>query len=665
MNFFAHQDHARTRTRHLLIAFVLALLAISAGVYFLLLGLSAVTTAGYRTEPSPWLRPDLALISLFSVAAVVGFATFVKIKSLGAGGSDVAESVGGRRVQAGTTDPYERRLMNVVEEMAIASGVPVPAVYVLNDEVGINAFAAGYSAGDAAIAVTRGALHILDRAELQAVVAHEFSHILNGDMRLNVRLIGVLFGLMMIGSTGGWLVRLALVRPASRHRDNSVPLVVAAGACLWLIGSVGVFAGRVIQRAVSRQREFLADASAVQFTRDRAAMAGALRKIGGYASGARVRARGADELSHMFFGEAITHGLSGMLATHPPLEERIRRVEPSWDGRFPSIAAPDTLYASVEPVGLAALAAGAGGALAMDLGISQQVAPPPPYRPQGPLSDTVGTTTPAHLDYSGAILDAIPEPFRAATRSSLGAVALVYTLLLDNDDSAARTQLHALAAMTHPDILHEVYTLAPLRFGLDPRARLPLIELSVTALRELSPDQYASFRADMDALVTADGRLSLFEFSVQRCLTLWLDAAFGLRVRRPVQYFSMRGIRDPMSCVLSALAYIGARDHGAAMHAFQRGAAELRLLQPGDARLLAPEYCGFDAVDNALEIVGAAAPAIKQSFIDACAATTLADGELTVSEAELLRAIAEAIGCPVPPFLPNAGAFQPSEAAES
>lgn len=664
MNFFAQQDHARTRTRHLLAAFVVALLAISAGVYFLLLGLSAVTMAGYRTEPMTWVRPDLALISLVSVGAVVGFATFVKIKSLGAGGSDVAESVGGRRVLAGTTDPHERRLMNVVEEMAIASGVPVPAVYVLNDEVGINAFAAGYSTGDAAVAVTRGALHILDRAELQAVVAHEFSHILNGDMRLNVRLIGALFGLMMIGSTGAWLFRIALVRPASRHRDNTVPFVAAAGACLWVIGSVGVFAGRLIQRAVSRQREFLADASAVQFTRDRAAMAGALRKIGGYQSGALVRARGANELSHMFFGEAVTHGLSGMLATHPPLEERIRRVEPSWDGRFPAITAPDTLYASVEPVGLAALAASTGGALAMDLGLSSEIAPPPPpLQPYGQFSSAVGTTTPEHLHYSGALLDAIPEPFRAATRSSLGAVALVYTLLLDEEDEAARIQLHALAASAHPDILHEVHTLAPLRFSLDPRARLPLIELAVTALRELSPDQYTAFREDMDALVTADGRLSLFEFAAQRCLTMWLDAAFGLSQRRAVQYFAIRAIREPISCVLSALAYIGASDHATAMNAFQRGAAHMRLLHPGDAILESPHRCGFDAVDNALEVLAAASPAIKRSFIDACAATTLADDSLTVSEAELLRAIAEAIGCPVPPFLPNATSLASPAAA--
>ena len=239
----------------------------------------------------------------------------------------VARELGGTPVATDVRDPLRRRYRNIVEEMAIASGVPVPEIYVLEAENGINAFAAGYAPGDAAIAVTRGALETLDRDELQGVVAHEFSHILNGDMRLNIRLMGVLFGIMVLGLIGRLIVRGGYhTSIVSSRRDRGTPVVLIVGLGLVILGGIGVFFARLIKAGVSRQREYLADASAVQFTRQSEGIANALKKIGGYADGSSITAADPEEVSHMLFGSGSR--LAGLFATHPPLTKRIQALDP-------------------------------------------------------------------------------------------------------------------------------------------------------------------------------------------------------------------------------------------------------------------------------------------------------------------------------------------------
>ena len=211
--------------------------------------------------------------------------------------------------------------------MAIASGMPVPDIYVLEQESGINAFAAGYTPGDAAIAVTRGTLELLDREELQGVIGHEFSHILNGDMRLNIRLMGVLFGIMVLGLIGRMILRSGHhASIVSSRRGRGAPAVLIIGLGLAILGGIGVFVARAIKASISRQREFLADASAVQFTRQTDGLASALKKIGGYEEGSHLQAADPEEVSHMLFGTGSR--LSGMFATHPPLTERIQALDP-------------------------------------------------------------------------------------------------------------------------------------------------------------------------------------------------------------------------------------------------------------------------------------------------------------------------------------------------
>jgi len=330
MDFFEQQEKARRSSKVLVVYFVMAVACIIASVYFAsLLIFHGTQTQQQLGAPIPELvlwDPKLFLYVAVGTLGVVVLGSLYKTAALSKGGSAVAESLGGRLVNPNTTNPDERKLRNVVEEMAIASGVAVPKVYVLDDESGINAFAAGHAQGDAAIGVTLGCMTLLNRDELQGVIGHEFSHILNGDMRMNLRLMGVVFGIVCLAVIGRVLI-------FTRGGKGKNPLMLL-GLALIVIGAIGAFFGRLIQAALSRQREFLADASAVQFTRNAAGLSMALQKIG--RTGSRVESAHAGEAAHMFFENGLGKPFLGMLATHPAIEERIRAIDPAWDERFSS-----------------------------------------------------------------------------------------------------------------------------------------------------------------------------------------------------------------------------------------------------------------------------------------------------------------------------------------
>ena len=340
MNFFAAQDKARQASRRLVAAYIVATILIVAGVTAIVgFALYSIADGGYEYAPGEYVRANSGILiatALLTTLFILGASLF-KTSVLSSGGGAVAAQMGGTLVPANVQDRLRRRLRNVVEEMAIASGVPVPEIYVLEEESGINAFAAGYTPSDAAVAVTRGTLELLDRDELQGVVAHEFSHILNGDMRLNIRLMGVLFGIMVLGLIGRLIVRGGYhASIISSRRDRGAPVVLIIGLGLAILGAIGMFFARVIKAGVSRQREFLADASAVQFTRQSTGIANALKKIGGYGEGSLIQAADPEEVSHMLFGAGSK--LRGVFATHPPLVERIQALDPSFkESDFPHV----------------------------------------------------------------------------------------------------------------------------------------------------------------------------------------------------------------------------------------------------------------------------------------------------------------------------------------
>ena len=653
-DFFQQQDDARRGTARLVVLFSLAVLAIVVSVELLLAATMGFLSRDPETNEIDWTAvadPRLLLLAVGGTLVVVGGGSLYKVAQLRGGGRVIAEELGGRLVDGGTSDPVERRLLNVVEEMAIASGASTPPVYMMDGESGINAFAAGFAPQDAVIGVTRGAATTLDRDELQGVIAHEFSHILNGDMRLNIRLMGLLHGIFLIGMIGYFVLRTSFYTGGGRSRDGkgAVP-ILALGAGLALVGFAGTFFGNLIKAAVSRQREFLADSSAVQFTRHPGGIAGALKKIGGFATGSKVENPNAPQASHMFFGRA-TSGFSALFSTHPPLGERIRRIDPSWSGEFPELPdAGDAVPGAVAPPAAAGFAGAETGAAAGPGASSPAGAEA--GAPAGPgianAVGQVGQPTPAHVEYAATLLDRLPEPVVAAAHEPYGARALVYALLLDREPGPRRLQLAHLEEAADDGVHEETVRLAPVVERLDPRARLPVLEIALPALRALTTWQYRRFQENVVALVEADQVIDLFEWSLQRILLRDMQASFGRSGPMRVRHRSASGVQSSLAVLLSVLAYVGNRERRAAEGAFAAGWLVLPL---PERRLLPHEECGFTALDAALVELDRAAPQVKKQALEAAVACIAADREVTVEEGELLRAISAWIGCPMPPIL--------------
>jgi Zn-dependent protease with chaperone function len=521
-------------------------------------------------------------------------------------------------------------VLNVVEEMAIASGVPVPPVYMIQEH-GINAFAAGFSPEDAVIGVTRGAVETLSRDELQGVMAHEFSHILNGDMRMNIRLMGVIHGILVIGLIGYFLMRASFYSSgySSRRRSNDGGGIVLLGLALVAIGFVGTFFGNLIKAAVSRQREFLADASAVQFTRNPHGIAGALKKIGGWKAGSQLENPKAQEASHMMFGSTLTSSLTQLFATHPPLAQRIRKIDPGFDGDFQSSTVEHAAGVSSSPA----------------MGISQMTG-----TPQQDAISQIGKPTPAHVDYAAHLIAALPQRIRQIAREPFGARALVYALLIDTDETPRQKQLQRLAQFADPPVYQLTQAILPQMQKLPASARLPLIDMAIPALRSLSPGQYGAFCANLDELVKADDKLDLFEWTLQRILIHHLDPHFKRVSPARVRYNSLKPLAQSCTALLSTLAYIGHSDIDEATSAFAASASKLPI---PNMKLLAANQCGLSVVAQALDQLAQVGNRQKKVLLQACATCIAADRKITVREAELFRAIGDSLGCPVPPLLPG------------
>ena len=647
MNFFEQQDLARRRTNKLVAYFVLAVVAIITAVYLAAVTGWRIATPNYG-QPAGWWQPTVFAWSVLGTLSVILLGTLWKTLRLRQGGGAVARMLGGVPIAPGTTDADEKKLLNVVEEMAIASGTAVPELYLLPGESAINAFAAGYHQNDAAIGVTRGAVRALTRDELQGVVAHEFSHILHGDSRLNIRLIGLLNGILVIGLLGYFMLRSFGFGLGRRRRGGgdarAAIAIFAAGATMVVIGYVGVFFGRLIKAAVSRQREYLADASAVQYTRNPDGIAGALKKIGGLGAQSHLVNAHAEEASHMFFGRSNRKKLlfNAWLATHPPLEKRIRAIDPSFDGTFEPVASDFQAPFGIHPAAAGLAPSAAPAAATASAAISS---PTSPLATPADLLSHIGDPTPAHVAQSARLLAALPEAVRAAAHEPFGAQALVFGLLLDGDSAMRQAQLAALERAADPPAYVETLRLAPLALSLPHRARLPVIDLAIPALRQLSPRQFTMFTANVQALIEADAQLSLFEFTLQKVLRRHLTPS-----RRSVAYYGSFGpVLDDLRLLLSTLAYAGHADQETAQSAF---AAAARLL--GAAAQLQPldaSACTWTALDEALDKLDRTTPAMKQRVLQAAAESVAHDGQVTLEEAELLRAVADSLGCPMPPAI--------------
>ena len=662
MNFYERQAAARRQSRWLVGAFIVAI-AIVVGVLtvvVLLLGLgNDGRAAGELLSEEPLL---VLSVALFWLLVIMGASVYRSL-ALREGGGSVARTLGGTRVDRSTTDPDLRRLRNVVEEMAIASGVPVPDLYVLDTEYGINAFAAGHSPANAAVAVTRGTLMTLTREELQGVIAHEFSHILNGDMRLNIRMIGWLFGLMVIALMGRTLLRLA---PNGRKGAAGVAVL---GIALFVLGSLGRILGRLIQASVSRQRERLADASAVQFTRNPAGLKGALLKVAARPGGGRLGTARADEVAHMLFAP----GLRGWFATHPPLEERVAALDPGIrPERFATVAAE--YLKSWERLEAARVAAPAG-----ETGAGSQDA----ARRLGSLllpanaidvAAQVGNPDTVQIALAHELRLALPSGYDACAESPPQARALLLATLISRDPVHRRVQRAAIESAVGPLAAAAAEAATPVADALPPLLRLPAVCGLFPALRRLAREERIQLMGLVAKLAEVDGDVDVFEFCLQRAV---YDALVDeLEARGSHGSGSLATSFNPLGVLFSVLALRGVS--GTAGHAVTvEGAAGARGAPPPDAAGLAAAQRAYDAgighvlpgprrpeldvssgwprrLWTALTRLQALQPQAKRQLVEAVVLTISQDEQLTVAEAELLRTVCAVLQCPLPPLLPRA-----------
>jgi Zn-dependent protease with chaperone function len=655
VDFYTRQVEARRQTRWLVIAFVVAIVLVVGAIDFLLFTLLGFGS-GHREALSPMAyaqrNPGAAFFCSVLVLGVIGVASLFKAIQLREGGGVVARSLGGVRIGRDTPDLKRKRLHNVVEEMAIASGVPMPEIYVLEHETGINAFAAGHTAANAAIAVTQGALDTLSRDELQGVIAHEFSHILNGDMRLNVQLMGWLFGLFVVALIGRTLLRYG---PRGRRGGG---WLIAAALGVMVLGYVGLFFGRLLQAAVSRQRERLADASGVQFTRNPDGLKGALVKIAGVPQGSRIVEADAEQAAHMLFAP----GLSRLFATHPPLAERIRELDPHFDVKqlprqaaqalaaIPAFDAEELEQARVARVGAAsaetlgeieAQASGTGAISAAPVAGSVAV------KPQT-IASQVGAVDTIHIEQAKALRLALPAELREFIESSGQAHAIVLALLLSSEPTVRERQLAMLEKNLPVANLGAVRDASPLAEDLPPMLRLPALLQVFPALRRLPIAQRQSLARLAENLIRADARIDVFEFCLARLLgTLLRDE---IEARAPHGNVSLAEAADDIQVLFAVLATFGAKDEREARMAYEAG---MQSVLP----MVRPAYAALDdwprRLSQSLLRLEKLHPFAKKAVIEGLVKTIAHDDLLNVSEAELLRTICATLHCPLPPLLPE------------
>lgn len=638
MSFYQNQHRARRKTgllvAYFIAAVVLITVAVNAALYLALNMLSSVSVM----TPAQWVMSGPAWMIALGTLVVIAGGSLFRMAQLSKGGLSVALMAGGIPVNPNTSDEKERMLVNITEEMAIASGTRVPRIFVLQNESGINAFVAGTDPANTVLAVTRGALDTLTRDELQGVIGHEFSHILNGDMGLNVRLIGILAGILLIGQIGEFLLRGQRYR-GSRNNKNGGQIALL-GVALMVIGYVGLFFGRLIKAGISRQREFLADASAVQFTRNPDGIAGALYAIGAHSQHSNLLSRHAEDMSHMCFGETLQLRvrLGGMLATHPPIPERINAIDPAlmprlkarWRQRQinPTGAEAGSGAASVtdHAAGFAAMAATGIGAAQADA-----------------IKASVGSPTPAHTAFAHELHEAIPAPLHDAAHDPALAELLLYAMLLTELRSHGQDSLALIRAQHDDAATSETQRLYRLVRDADPALRLPLLEITLATLRTLEPARQERLLSLSEQLIHIDNRITLSEFIMVYLVRQTVTAP--QRLTRTLKSFS--AVESSLTILFSAMVQSSGDQPDSQQQNFQQ---IMRPFSSADSVQMLKTMPSIKQLTFALNQIAQLTPLLKQPVIDACVDCVLHDSKVTLRELEMLRAICEALKCPMPPL---------------
>jgi Zn-dependent protease with chaperone function len=636
VNFFQRQDESRRLSRRLVLLFGLAVLAVIVAVdsvVFTVLASLQPDAPGFALPSREWFtaHPGVVLVTTLSVVGIIGLSSLYKSSVLNGGGGVVATSMGGVRVSADTTDALQRRLLNVVEEMSIAAGVPMPEVYLLEQESSINAFAAGDNPSNAAIAVTQGLLENLNRTELQGVIAHEFSHILNGDMRLNVRLMGLLFGLLVIALIARTVLRLAPRGRGSGKRGGGIAVIFMAAFAVLIIGYVGLFFARLIQAAVSRSRESLADASAVQFTRDPGGLRSALVKIGAFAGGSRLANPEAEEVAHMLFAP----GTSRLFATHPSLVDRLKAIDPGFDeAEFASVRARLAAEGADPALEESSTAAEKLGAL-FDI----------PGGASATVAHLVGNAGAEHMRIARDIRTSLPEALVTAGRHPATAQALFLALALDTGPETRERQLEFIGQQLGAGTQRAIGAVLSEVQALEPEQRMPLLLRTFPALRQLTREARMQLMACLNGMLQREGRMSLPSYVLRKLAQVHLRDDLEPRAR-PRQG-SLQSAAAELQTLFSVLARHGHGDELGARRAYEAG---MHMLLPRERPAYSAPQNWTAQLDVALSRLDSLAPAAKEQLVEALLRTIAHDRQVTVGETELLRAVCASLHCPLPPL---------------
>ena len=666
MDFFSHQESARRRSGFLIFLFIVAITAIMGTTYISLCVLSPITQQVSRVVGADanqsngelpqeggqilWWQPKLLLIAIAGTLVIILSGSLYKTAELRGGGRVVATSLGGQLISHASSDPGDRQLLNVVEEMSIASAIPVPPVYVLENEAGINAFAAGYSISDAVIGVSRGAIDTLTRDQIQGVIAHEYSHILNGDMRMNIRLMGLLHGILLIALIGFYLIRItAYSGTGSRGKNNPTIYLLFLGIAVVVIGSVGLLFGRLIKASLSRQREYLADASAVQFTRNPDGIAGALKKIAHLTYGSRIRSPEAESVSHMFFGNAGRTSLLNLLSTHPPLNERIKRLDPSFDGLGQYDANSRGRLSGTEQYSTLQSLAEHNvhtKATTRDLELSDQSADSIPTsvtadtQSSSAASQTTTQTSCAQL--SAAILSAAHDSYSART--------VVFSVLLSPDTSVRATQLGIIRERHGVAVEKATLALGPDLSASDRYTKLCALDVCHPALSELSQSQVEELSATVKFLIEIDQQIDLFEFMAQRVITTRVDRNSAKVSSANKRYGSYRPYKNSISIILAAISYASGLEKELCLQQYRQTMFSF-FPNGSNAKMPAREHLSLNEVSSAMDHVAKSALKVKHQLIAAAISCVSIDNKTTINELQLIRALSATLNV-VPPALP-------------
>jgi Zn-dependent protease with chaperone function len=636
MNFFQRQAETRNASRRLVVLFVLAVIAVVTAVdvaLFTAFASLSPEAEGLQLPTLAWMSEHQGVVAITTliVIGVIALSSLYKTAVLSGGGGVVARSLGGVRISADTTDPQQRRLLNVVEEMSIAAGVPMPEVYLLEQESGINAFAAGHNAANAAIGVTRGAMTKLSRAELQGVIAHEFSHVLNGDMRLNVRLMGLLFGLLVIALIARTVLRHAPRGGSSKKGGGAVAAVLLIAAAVLIIGYVGLFFGRLIQAAVSRHRESLADASAVQFTRDPSGLRGALVKIGALSGGSKLASAEVEEVAHMLFAP----GISRFFATHPDLEERLKAIDPHFDRR--EFVQAEARLAAIADDPIETLEPRSTAAERLESLINVPAA--------AQVAALVGNPSTVHMQLAQRIRESLPEALVAATRHTESARGLLFALALDTELAARDRQLRFVAQQIGAPTAVLANALSAQVAALAPEQRLPTLMAAFPTLRQLSRDERLQVMSCLNSMLQREGRPSLQAYSLRKLAQVHLRDDLEARTR--IGRVSLNAVTSELQTLFSVLALHGATSETDARRAYEAG---MHTLLPRERPSFAVVANWQAPLDIALSRLDQLAPVAKEQLVEALAKTVTHDQQMTVGESELLRVVCATLHCPLPPL---------------